>query len=80
MGHVAGEHGGTGRTAATGSSKDRRATRGQDQRRKAWTVVHGDDFVSEGPIESLKKMDAMLSKHFDIKTEILGPAPGCVQQ
>ena len=44
------------------------------------TVVHGDDFVSEGPIENLKAMDKKLRAHFDIKTEILGPESGCVKQ
>ena len=44
------------------------------------TVVHGDDFVSEGPIENLIKMDKELRTHFDIKTEILGPEKDCVKQ
>ena len=39
------------------------------------TVVHGDDFVSEGPEEGLRAMDTMLRKEFEIKTEILGPDP-----
>ena len=49
---------------------------------KIRTVVHGKDFVSEGPLTNLKKMDAMLGKHFDIKTEFLGPEsePECVQR
>ena len=47
---------------------------------KIRTVVHGDDFVSEGPLKSLKSMDVMLAKHFDIKTEILGPEKECVKQ
>ena len=44
------------------------------------TVVHGDDFVSEGPANSLKEIDAMLRDHFEIKTEVLGPEKECVQQ
>ena len=43
---------------------------------KEWgvrTVVHGDDFVSEGPIQGFKKFQDMLTKEFEIKTEILGP-------
>ena len=44
------------------------------------TVVHGDDFVSEGPEAGLLEMDRMLRKEFEIKTEILGPESGCVKQ
>ena len=38
-------------------------------------AVHGDDFVTEGCEESLRWLEAQLSKHFEIKTEILGGAP-----
>ena len=45
---------------------------------QAWdirTVVHGDDFLSEGSGESLKMMDTELRKSFALKTEILGGDP-----
>ena len=40
------------------------------------TVVHGDDVVSEGNLRGLQEMDKLLRKHFDIKTEVLGPDAG----
>ena len=43
------------------------------------TVVHGDDFLSEGPDASLRKMDAEMKKTFSLKTEVLGGDPGDVQ-
>ena len=43
------------------------------------TVVHGDDFLSEGPSENLKKMDREMRKTFSLKTEVLGPDPGDVR-
>ena len=43
------------------------------------TVVHGDDFLSEGTGESLKMMDTELRKSFALKTEILGGYSGDVQ-
>ena len=36
-------------------------------------MVHGDDFISTGPDESLKWMEGMLSKDFKIKTSKIGP-------
>ena len=36
-------------------------------------MVHGDDFVSTGPSESLNWMDSMLKKAFEIKTDRIGP-------
>ena len=36
-----------------------------NEKLQARTVVHGDDFVSEGPEEGLKVMDAMLRKEFE---------------
>ena len=39
------------------------------------TVVHGDDFCSEGCAESLKWMKGQLEKSFEIKTNVLGPDP-----
>ena len=36
-------------------------------------AVHGDDFVSEGCKKDLLWMDAQMKKHFELKTEILGP-------
>ena len=50
---------------------------------KGWdlrTVVHGDDFLSEGCAKSLKKMDDALRKAFMVKTEVLGPDAGQVLQ
>jgi hypothetical protein len=38
--------------------------------------VHGDDFLTEGPIESLHMMNTELEKSFQAKTEIIGPDPG----
>ena len=49
---------------------------------EAWgirTVVHGDDFLSEGPGDNLKAMDAEMRKSFALKTEILGSDHGDVQ-
>ena len=49
---------------------------------QAWgirTVVHGDDFLSEGPGENLKAMDDEVRKSFALKTEVLGGDPGDVQ-
>ena len=42
---------------------------------KVCTVVHGDDFMSEGPAASLEKMDAEMKKSFSLKTEVLGGGP-----
>ena len=36
-------------------------------------MVHGDDFISTGPDESLKWMEGMLSKDLKIKTSKIGP-------
>ena len=49
---------------------------------QAWgirTLVHGDDFLSEGPGENLKAMDDELRKSFALKTEVLGGGAGDVQ-
>ena len=46
---------------------------------KEWdvsTVVHGDDFLSEGPTWSLEKMNTALEASFQVKIEIIGPDPG----
>ena len=37
------------------------------------TIVHGDDFCSEGPAGSLSWLRTELAKSFEIKTEVLGP-------
>ena len=37
------------------------------------TVVHGDDFCSEGPAKDLEWLRLNLLKKFEIKTEVLGP-------
>ena len=44
------------------------------------TVVHGDDFVSEGPPAGLRKFEEMLKNEFEIKTEVLGPLANQVRQ
>ena len=44
------------------------------------TTVHGDDFVSEGTYKSLKWMDDMLRKHFEVKTETMGEGLGLVKE
>ena len=47
--------------------------------RKNWdisTVVHGNYFLSEGPADSLMKMNLALEKSFQVKTEFIGPDPG----
>ena len=36
-------------------------------------MVHGDDFISTGPDDSLKWMEQMLSKDVKIKTSKIGP-------
>ena len=36
-------------------------------------MVHGDNFLTEGCKESLKRMDEALKKEFMIKTEVPGP-------
>ena len=41
--------------------------------------MHGDDFLSEGPGENLKEVDAQMGKTFSLKTEILGGDPEDVQ-
>ena len=46
---------------------------------KIRAVVHGDDFLSEGPANNLKKMDAAMRKSFSLNTEILGGDPVDVQ-
>ena len=38
--------------------------------------MHGDDFLSEGRIEGLQKMNFSLGKSFQVKAEIIGPDPG----
>ena len=46
------------------------------EKRNLKTVVHGDDFFTEGPAAELRKMDEDLKKHFEMKTEMLGPDKG----
>ena len=40
------------------------------------TVVHGDDFLKEGPADSLIMMNIALEQNFQVKTEIIGPDAG----
>ena len=39
---------------------------------KIRTVVHGEDFLSEGPGDNLRKMDAKMREKFSLETEVLG--------
>ena len=48
--------------------------------RKLKLVVHGDDFVVEGPVDQLEALRDELASFFEIKHEILGRRPGDVQQ
>lgn len=48
--------------------------------RRLKLVVHGDDFVIEGPVVELKLLKDQLAKHFEIKHEIVGYGPGEVRQ
>ena len=44
-----------------------------DKKRCLKTVVHGDDFFTEGAAAELQKLDKDLKNHFEMKTEVLGP-------
>ena len=44
------------------------------------TVVHGNDFVSEGPDASLREMDKAMKKVFSLKAEIMSGDPGAVKK
>ena len=44
------------------------------------TYVHGDDYVSTGTPESLTWMNNELEKNYQVKTQILGPKEGQLQQ
>ena len=43
-------------------------------------VVHGGDFLTEGPVASLKLMDTALRKKLNVKTKVLGLDAGQVPQ
>ena len=43
-------------------------------------VVHGDDFVSEARKKDLLWFDDEPKKHFELKTETLGPSPDDVKE
>ena len=43
------------------------------EERKIMTLVHGDDFMSTGPMKSLGWLEAILKSKLEVKTEILGP-------
>ena len=43
------------------------------------TVVHGDEFLSEGPCKNLEEMHKEMRKSFALTTEILGGDPRDVQ-
>ena len=38
--------------------------------------MHGDDFLTEGPADSLVKMNIALEQSFQMKTKIIGPDAG----
>ena len=42
-------------------------------KRNLKVVVHGDDFFSNGSVKELWQLDQDLKKHFEMKTEMLGP-------
>ena len=44
------------------------------------TLVHGDDYVSVGKPHHLRWMKGMLEEKYQIKTQVLGPNEGEVQQ
>ena len=52
------------------------AAAGGGRRAVPGSLVHGDDFLAEGPIESLQRMNAEFKKSFQVKTESIGPDPG----
>lgn len=43
-------------------------------------MVHGDDFVSEGPVASLTLVDFALKKVFELKTGVMGAGPELVTE
>ena len=49
-------------------------------KRNIKVVVHGDDFVSEAKKSDFLWFDAALKKHFELKTDILGPDNGEVRE
>ena len=48
--------------------------------RKLECYIHGDDFVTTGMEQNLKWMKAELEKHYEIKTQVLGPGSEDLQQ
>ena len=48
----------------------------QHPSKQIWTMVHGDDYVTAGPAESLRWMRQELEKRFEVKTQLLGPGGG----
>ena len=45
-----------------------------------WTLVHGDDYLSAGGPESLKWLEDMLTKQYEIKTQRVGHGHGCTSE
>ena len=43
------------------------------ENRRIDLVVHGDIFLSEGEAQELRWFDFELRKHFELKTQVLGP-------
>ena len=43
-------------------------------------TVHGDDFTSVGPEEDLAWLDEEFKRHFEVKSQILGPEKRHCQQ
>ncbi len=46
-----------------------------NEEREIALTVHGDDFTSCGPEDSLRWLDSVLQAEFELKTEFLGPDP-----
>ena len=51
-----------------------------NQQRGIRTYVHGDDYVSIGTSDQLKWLQTQLEKSYQVKTQILGPKEGQLQQ
>ena len=48
-----------------------------NKERDIWTLVHGDDYCSAGPPESLQWLETKLAERYEIKTQRVGHSPGC---
>ena len=48
--------------------------------RQLRTAVHGDEFVTEGLAKGMAWMDGKFREAFQLKTQVLGPDSGRVQE